>query len=208
MTHPVKFVFYSLLSPTFASLAMVFLVGSRYGEPVWLLGSEIMVIALSFGASFLCGLLVLKSRIWRTEKLFLRLMRVGVVSVLVSWPLVTMLMIVEVDFSRIVLVYEIALLFGLLLTNDFLSSNIVLKTIALAINFCVFSIAVLPSFSEGARSSFVEMMVGSDIESSENVDYVFSSLSDLKVTNHLLLDQQEDVYGGALRISIRIGCFW
>ncbi len=187
MVRQVKQPFLTYLSPAFAACALLFLVSARYKEPLWLLPKEFVWVGFGFAASFIVGLLIIRSGIGRTERPFFRVVRVGIVGALVSWPLTVALLLTAIEFSRRAMVYEVALLFGLLLTNEFLKATTALKTGALTVNFAAFLLAALSNFSGDGT-----------VERNESIDYVFSSLTDLKVTNHAILEEQEEINGGGI----------
>lgn len=187
MALRIKQLFLTFLSPAFAACALLFLAGARYKDPLWLLPKEVIFVGLSFAMSFIIGLLLIRSDLAQTKRPFCRVIRVVIVGVLVSWPLTMALLLVAVDFSRRTLVYEVALLFGLLLANEFLRTTDALRVGALTISLSAFLFAAQSNFS-GQR----------DIESKMSVNYIFSSLTDLKVTDRVILEEREEIYGGAI----------
>ena len=177
------------ISPFIAALALFLSVGYRHGEPFWTLDKGSMLLGLLVSLGFIVGWLLLRTKFLTTQRSLLSIIRTCGVTVLVTQPIFLLLFFTETPISRVILAYELVLLFTLLIVNSISLPD----AVKLLINLSLLTIALVPSFSLFLKNSDKPKIKVS-------VDYVFGSYYDLKVSNHTIISPRTRSSGGALEL--------
>ncbi len=184
-------------SRVLAALSLFFFAALRYGEPVWLVPRDVVLVALAFALALIIGLglhALVMSRARRPKRI---LIHHGALTLVLALPLMGLFFAADLQISRLVLVYETAILFGLLLVNcSRLQNRLVIVT-----NLAIFAAAIAPSLTASYRS-FTVMLAGycCSVHFDDSIDYVLSSRHDLRVTTRHIFDDPAKPEGGGLVI--------
>lgn len=189
MTNGKRRVFINMALPFCGALALFLAPGVRFAEPVWVAGEGIVTLAIMVSLAFVVGHLLLLTPIARSEQVFSRVLRAIAVGALVSLPITLFLLITEIGVSRIVVLYELVLLFGLLIVN----SLPIHRRFAFIVSLGILAVTVVASWS--LRE------VGSDIAityADPAITYEFANYHDLKITTQVIFDGKERAEGGSI----------
>lgn len=192
---PIYLLFY-IASPVLAALALLLLPGLRFGEPVWVTEQSVLMLASMIAIAFMIGHGVLLTPVARTQNLLLNLLRVAAVGAFVSLPIVLYFLIMDINVSRVVVLYELVLLFVLLVINSFDKS----RGIALIFNIAALAVVAIASNPVAYLSSTKTLP---KVKLDAAVTYEFANYHDLKVSKTVIFDDtQRDklVNGGAIDI--------
>ena len=182
-------------SRVLAALSLFLFAGFRYGEPMWLLAPDVLIVAAIFSLAMLISVPLYVSRFFQARNQIETLAIHAAVVLLVAASIVGTYYVADLQVSRLVLIYEPVLLFGLLLLNY----SRFHKRMILSVNIAVFAVAVYPSLSASSISSFKETVLGNQsVQFDDSADYLFSSRHDLKITNYPILESPRGVRGGGL----------
>lgn len=179
-----------IISPLIAALAIFLIPGLRFTTPVWQLNQSIILLAILMAVAFLVGHLILLTPLMRTGNIILHLFRVIAVTTLVTSPVFLYFLMKDIDVSRMVIVYEVVLLFVLLLINSF-SKLTVPGLVINSIAAIIVIIISLPGLSSGSGNS---QIAGSD----NTVRFELANYHDIKITSHKILDKREYSEGGSI----------
>ncbi len=137
------------ISPFIAALALFLFVGYRRIEPFWTLDERSMLLGLLVSLGFIAGWLLLRTKFLTTQRSLLSIIRTCGVTVLVTQPIILILLFTHTDISRVMLAYELVLLFALLIVNGISLPD----AVKLLINLSLLTIALVPSFSAFLKNS-------------------------------------------------------
>ena len=186
-----RFLLFRVISPLIASLAVFLVAGLRFAEPVWLSEHSVFLMASMMGGAYLIGHVFLLSPIARSKQISLHIVRVIAVGALVSLPVFLYFLMMDIDVSRMVIVYEIGILFFLLATNSFSSR----PGLAILVNVGVLVIIVIASLP---GMSQISAMTGKKIEFDSAVSYEFANYHDIKITKYKVFKDKELANGGSI----------
>jgi len=184
-------IFLLYISPFIAALALFLFVGYRRNEPFWTLDERSMLLGFLVSLGFIVGWLMLRTKFLTTQRSLLSIIRTCGVTVLVTQPIFLILLFTDTRISRVMLAYELVLLFALLIVNSISLPG----AVKLLINLSLLTIALVPSFSVFLKNSDKPK-----IAEKVSVDYVLGSYYDLKVTNHVIFNQRTRSSGGGLEL--------
>lgn len=180
-----------LLSPLAATLAIFLLPGIRFAEPVWLTGGSVLLMAGMMAAAFLIGHVLLLTPIFSSDRILKRLMTVIAVGALVSLPVFLYFLVMDIDISRLIVIFETGLLFFLLITNSFQKLTIPAFIVNLII-LCVAIFSSLPGLSKDGPTK------GKPVEFDSSVSFEFANYHDVKITKHKIFNEKELANGGSI----------
>lgn len=190
----------SLFAPAIlGALTVFFLIGFRYREPPWMQETQVLLLGIELAFAYLVGLILVRSSLLKVDQLAIQVVRIILVGSLVCLPVVVFILLNNFEYRKLTLLIELGAVFFLLLLNGLPIS----KKVALTINVIVLAIGVQPSLSESSRNSFIELLRGESAEYSEPVNYSFSSLYDIEVTNNQVVPDSVEASsdaGGALAL--------
>lgn len=183
------------VSRVLAVCAVFLFVGFRYGEPMWTVDQDVDIVGLMFSCVLLiCMIAYARFASTRRGGLALQVRHL-VVTLLVVIPLIFAFFILNLKISRVVLVFESVLFLALLALNF---SGFRTRMVMIA-NVCLFLVALVPSLSSSSISSFRETVLGvSAVKSDPNVQYIFTSRVDLKVTTTRIIQGDNQTPGGGI----------
>ena len=101
-----RLLLFSVISPLIASLAVLLVAGLRLAEPVWLSKPSVFLLASMMAGTYLTGHIFLLSPIARSKQISLHILRVIAVGAIVSLPILLYFLIMDINVSRLVIVYE------------------------------------------------------------------------------------------------------
>ena len=194
---PISLLFlFSVVSPAIAALALFLVPGLNFSEPVWVLERSLIVLASMVAIAFLIGHILLLLPIARTQNVLLNLLRVAAVGAFVSLPVVLYFLLMDISVSRLVVLYELVLLFVLLVINNFDKR----RGLVLLFNVALLLITLIAS---NPGSYFVPEKVGPKIKFDSAVTYEYANYHDLKISKSVIFDgtqREKLVNGGAIDI--------
>jgi cytochrome c2 len=185
-----------IISPLVAALALFMVPALRFGEPVWLSQQSVLMLSSMAAIGFLIGYGVLHTPIARTQNLLLNLLRIAAVGAFISLPIILYFLILDINISRVVVLYVLALLFVLLVVNSFNKYH----GITLIFNIVALSITVVAS---NPSANLLSKTSGPKVAFDSTVSYEFANYHDLKLSKTVIFDEtlrDELVNGGAISI--------
>lgn len=184
-------------SRAIAAASLFFLVGLRYGEPVWLLDRDIVLIGSVYAFGLLCYLSFVPSNhgSLRSE-VFAVVGGIAFMSAL-TLTLLWLYSASNTEVSRLLLGYEFGVSSGLLALNRLT----LLQPFAMIINVIVLGVTMTPSLTNVRLSAFDGIFSGNrNAAFDDSVSYVLSSRHDLRVANRVILQEPKSVPGGGLAL--------
>ena len=191
MKQETRSLLFRVITPFFALLAIFLVAGLRFAEPVWLLDRGVFLMAGMVAGSYLIGHIILLLPIARSRQFFMHVLRVVAVAVLVSLPVLFYLLIMDINVSRLVIVYELGLLFLLLTTNSFSSR----PGFVLIGNALILGVIIYASFFSISQNTTAS---GEKVEFDNSVSYELANYHDIKITKYKLFNSEELANGGSI----------
>ena len=191
MKQETRSLLFRVITPFFALLAIFLVAGLRFAEPVWLLDRGVFLMAGMVAGSYLIGHIILLLPIARSRQFFMHVLRVVAVAALVSLPVLFYLLIMDINVSRLVIVYELGLLFLLLTTNSFSSR----PGFVLIGNALILGVIIYASFFSISQNTTAS---GEKVEFDNSVSYELANYHDIKITKYKLFNSEELANGGSI----------
>ncbi len=176
---------------------MILVASYRYQEPVWLLGRDVLLVSVLFAVAAFASLVV--SKAWtKPDYGFLLSAALGATyTVIASAIIVGLYYAFDFHASRILLVIDATILTAVVVVNY---SGLRIAAVVL-VNLVIFVASLAPNLSAASISSFKENVLNvQSVEFDENVDYVFSSRHDLKLTRFDVETDLNPVVGGGISL--------
>jgi len=191
MKQKARYLLFKVISPLIASLAVFLVAGLRFSEPVWLADHGIFLMASMMAGMFLIGHVLLLTPIARSKQMSLHILRAIAVGAIISWPVFLYFLVMDIDVSRLVIVYELGILFFLLAANSFSNRHGLVFTI----NIAVLSLTVIASLPGMSQTTTRE---GKKVELDNSVSYEYANYHDIKITRYKIFNEKELANGGSI----------
>ena len=179
--------------------------GYQSGLPPWMLEKSLLFAGILFAGALGVAIIAAKTPFFKKNNLFYSLTRAVVIGVIVLLPILVLLLFLarggllgvpKYAMPNVVLISLLVLYFGLLVLN-ILSLHWML---ILILNACVLIYSAMPSMSESSINSLRDISSGKSKLFDDSTNYVFSSLHDLKVTDHVIFPMPKVIRGGGLSV--------
>jgi len=173
-----------------AAAALFLLFVARYSVPPSELPLKIVIVGISLSLAYLVGLFLINSRVAQARHVVLRVVRVGVAAGLVSWPVFVGLLLTQTVVMRGGIVASMVLLFLLLLCQELVGAGVKRSSGVLLLSAPAILIVTLLQSWNGDTA----------VNARDLPDYVYTSLNDLKITSHVLLESADELDGGGIDV--------
>lgn len=185
-----------VISPVIAALALFLLPGFYFGEPVWVLQQSVLTLSTMVAIGFVVAYYTLLTAIARTQSPLLNFLRVAAVAAFITLPIILYFLLMDINVSRVVVLYELVLFFVLLFVNSFNKYRVT----TLIFNIIVLTVIAVVS-KPGAH--YISQETGSAMTFDSAVSYEFANYHDLSLSKTVIFDdtqRDELVNGGAISI--------
>ena len=186
----------SFESAVVAALAIFLFIGFRDREPPWAYDKRMVVSGLGFSIAFMVALPLVRSHVFRTQNLLWDIVRTCAIGSATCLPVLAAMLAWPIEIHYSTLAMELVLLFGLLLVNSLPISRLGLFVLCL----CILALGASPSFSETSRQSLMDIVAGNTVNAGRSVDFVRSSLHDVKVTDYPVFAKNKAEPGGGFSL--------